>query len=230
MTDVRDLEVVQAKGFTFISGGAAYDLTLEFYPDFVEVFNYTEAGTTAKITASRWFKGFPAGDCISIQTVTDNATTANVTGVLETTNGFTWAGVDSGVTDEHKTITGASQASPCVVTATAHGLTTGDRIVIQDNAVGGMVQLNGNGYQVTVLTANTVSLQDYNGNDIDSSGFDAWTSGGELTRSRATGDIETSAETYILTLGTGVVGADSDVIYVHAIKYPGGVSDLGDIG
>lgn len=228
MSNVRDLEVVQAKGYTFISAGAAYNLTMDFYPDFVEVFNYTQAGTTAKITASRWFKGFPAGDCISIQTVIDSASTGNTTGVLETTNGFTWAGVAAGFTTEQKTISGATAATPGVITTSAvHGLTDGDRVIIQD--VVGMVELNSNTYQVDVLTTTTFALQDFKGNSIDTSGFTAYSSGGEITRIRDSGDIENAEETYILTLGTGVVGANSDVLYVHALKYAGGITDLGDI-
>jgi hypothetical protein len=224
----RDLEDTQATGYKFISGGAAYNLTLPFYPDFVEVFNYTQSGTTAKIVASRWFRGFPAGDAISVQSVTDNGTTANVSSALETTNGFTWAGAATAFATTQKTISGATQASPVVVTATAHGLSNGDRVRITD--VTGMVELNNNEYVLANVATNTFELNDVYGNNIDGTGYTAYVSGGEANASGPTDDVENVAETYILTLGTGVVGADSDVMYVHAVKYPRGISDLGDIG
>ena len=73
-----------------------------------------------------------------------------------------------------KTITGASKANPCVITAVSHVLTTGTRVVI--NNVAGMVELNDTVYTITVLTGNTLSLD-----GIDSSAFTLYTSGGTIT-------------------------------------------------
>lgn len=67
-------------------------------------------------------------------------------------------------------ITGATNANPCVITSDAHGLTTGDQIII--SGVSGMTQLNGNTYTVTVLTANTFSI------GINSTGYGVYTGGG----------------------------------------------------
>ena len=53
-------------------------------------------------------------------------------------------------------ITGATQANPCVITATGHGLKTGIQVTIA--SVGGMTQLNGNTYTITVVNANSFSL------------------------------------------------------------------------
>jgi hypothetical protein len=53
------------------------------------------------------------------------------------------------------TITGASNTSPIVITATAHGFTTGDNIAIA--SVTGNTAANGT-WIITVLTANTFSL------------------------------------------------------------------------
>jgi len=228
MTDIKDLDIVQAKAFTFISGGAAYNLTLEFYPDLVWVKNYTQYGTTAKLVDHWWMRGMPAGDSLTIQTVTDNGSTGNVTGVLETTNGFTWAGASAAFTDQHVTITGATQASPVVITATAHGLSNGDRVRVTD--VGGMVEINNREFVVSAAATNTFALTDVYGDNIDGTGYTAYTSGGEITKQDESAATVNVAETYIMTLGSGVIGADSDVIYVLAMKVPGGVSDLGDIG
>jgi len=228
MTDIRDLELVQAAGYTFTSGGAAYNLTLEFYPDYVEVINYTKSATVAQIVRSTWMRGFPAGDAISIQSIADNGSTGNLNSVLETTNGFTWAGSAAGFTATQKTITGATQASPVVITSASHGLSNGDRVRITD--VVGMTELNNREFVVALSATNTFALTDAQGNNIDGSGYTAYSSGGEANAIGPTDDVENAAETYILTLGTGVVGNDSDVMYVHAIKYPGGVTSLGDIG
>lgn len=73
-----------------------------------------------------------------------------------------------------KAITNATNATPIVVTSTAHGLTTGDYVNI--TGVGGNTNANGH-RQVTVVDANTYSLQDPNtGANIAGSG--AYTSGG----------------------------------------------------
>lgn len=70
-----------------------------------------------------------------------------------------------------KTITGATAANPVVITATAHGYTTGDAALI--DGIAGMVELNGRYFAVTVLTANTYSL-----NGEDGTTYAAYTSGG----------------------------------------------------
>ncbi len=72
------------------------------------------------------------------------------------------------------TITGASATNPVVITNVDHNLQNGSIITI-DN-VGGMTQLNGNTYTVTVVTDNTFSL-----NGIDGTAFTAYTSGGTWT-------------------------------------------------
>lgn len=79
------------------------------------------------------------------------------------------------------TITGATQADPVVITSADHGLTSGQRVIIA--SVGGMTQLNGNRYYVSVLSSSTFSL--YNdaalSDTVDGSGFSAYTSGGTWT-------------------------------------------------
>jgi hypothetical protein len=80
--------------------------------------------------------------------------------------------------DEGKTITGITQADPGVVTATSHGFSDGDKVKIVD--AGGMTEVNLNTYVVANKTANTFELNDEYGNNIDTSGFTAYTSGGEV--------------------------------------------------
>lgn len=69
-----------------------------------------------------------------------------------------------------KTITGATQANPGVITAVAHGYSTGTRVPIA--SVVGMTQLNGNTYTITVVDADHFSI------GVDTTAFTAYSSGG----------------------------------------------------
>jgi hypothetical protein len=70
-----------------------------------------------------------------------------------------------------KAISGATEANPCVITCTGHGLSTGDKVRI--SGVNGMVELNGNVYTITEVDADEFSI------DVDSSqDYTAYTSGG----------------------------------------------------
>ena len=72
-------------------------------------------------------------------------------------------------------VTGASQGNPCVITvASTAALTTGDWIMI--TAVVGMTQLNDKMYKITVVDGTTFSLD-----NIDSTGYTAWSSAGTIT-------------------------------------------------
>ena len=79
-----------------------------------------------------------------------------------------------------KTISAATRANPCVVTATSHGYSDGDFILIQ--AVVGMTELNGRRYKVANKTTNTFELQDEDGTNINSSAFTAYSSAGTASR------------------------------------------------
>lgn len=89
--------------------------------------------------------------------------------------------VDSGLGyDLPITISGVTQADPGVVTATSHGLSDGDEILV--SGVKGMTSLNGNTYVVANSTANTFELTDLSGSDVDTSGFSAYISGGQVRK------------------------------------------------
>ena len=73
-----------------------------------------------------------------------------------------------------KTITGATQTNPVQLTIAAHGYTTGRVAVI--TGVVGMTQINDKLYRLTVIDANTVSLD-----GVDGTAFNPYTSGGSCT-------------------------------------------------
>ena len=84
---------------------------------------------------------------------------------------------DSGaVLEGDKTITGITQANPAVVTASSHGYSDGDEVLI--SGVVGMTEVNGKRFLVADKTTNTFELQDKDGVDINSTSFTAYSSGG----------------------------------------------------
>ena len=80
------------------------------------------------------------------------------------------------VLEGDKVISGITKANPAVVTATSHGYSNGDEVVI--TAVAGMTEVNGKRFLVADKTTNTFELQDKDGTDINSSGFTTYSSGG----------------------------------------------------
>lgn len=93
-----------------------------------------------------------------------------------------------------KAITGATNATPIVVTATAHGYTNGDTVIIY--GVGGNTAANGR-FKIANVTTNTFELTNYStGANVAGSG--AYTSGGfavNLTSNQNLSDIAVGART-----------------------------------
>lgn len=80
-----------------------------------------------------------------------------------------------------KTITGATAADPCVVTTSgAHGYSNGDEVFISE--IVGMTELNNRSFLVASVTSTTFELQDLEGNDVDSSGYTAYSSAGSVEK------------------------------------------------
>ena len=76
-----------------------------------------------------------------------------------------------------KTITSITKATPGVVTSTSHGYSNGDYVKI----VGGdMTELEGLTFIVANKDANTFELTDINGNNVDTSSYTTYVSGGEV--------------------------------------------------
>lgn len=139
-------------------------------------------------------------------------------------NGLLWE-VSIGMTciATTKSITGATQANPCVLTVPGHGLVTGQ--VIQVTSVVGMTQLNDKLYTVTVLTPDTISLD-----GVSSTGFTAYGSAGsiaygsfyaakETTRMR---DFTSGASLAADHWGATGVAAMMEAIALPLVAAPGG--------
>ena len=86
----------------------------------------------------------------------------------------------STVLEANTTISGATQANPCVITDTGHGYLDGEEVFIA--AVVGMTELNGRYYKVANKTTNTFEITDLQDNDINSSAYTAYGSAGTAGR------------------------------------------------
>lgn len=130
------------------------------------------------------------------QTVEDSDTGTQL-GITKTTDtGATWSTCAGA-------ITGATNATPIVVTSTAHGLANGSWVFIA--GVGGNTAANGH-RQVANIAANTFEL-------VGSVGNGAYTSGGAWAITQATVSGQTSGFGVTPVLLTN---ADGDVILQHA--------------
>ncbi len=88
---------------------------------------------------------------------------------------------DSGqVVEGGQVITAATRANPVVVTMTGHSYSNGEEVYI--SGVVGMTELNGLNYKLANCTANTAELQDMTGTDVNSTGYAAYSSGGNAYR------------------------------------------------
>jgi hypothetical protein len=84
------------------------------------------------------------------------------------------------VLEANKTITGITQANPGVVTSAAHGYSNGDTVVI--TGVVGMTQVNNKRFKVASVATNTFQLQDIDGNNVNTTSYTTYTSGGIANR------------------------------------------------
>lgn len=125
---------------------------------------FTSAGITT-------YPGFAlAGSGNAFAKTTHNGQACGVSDV----NGNVWKinpGLTCAVTI--KPITGATQTNPVQLTVANHGCVTGQ--VVSLASAGGMTQLNSKVYKVTVIDANTLTLD-----GIDGTAYTAYTSGGHI--------------------------------------------------
>lgn len=236
-TGLREFSnVTNSYGGYLQSGGVAYNLTLPFYPDKFEWFNYTKYGTDTNNIQGVWYRDFPSGDALI---VTRGTTT--LTSTLEATNGVTNASTAGGFYNEHLVMSGLTTATPGVVTTTTnHNLSDLDRVVITKVIGTAAPEVNNKTFVVKVLSATTFALYDVYGVPVTIVG--AYSSSGQVTKNApALGNpsqpvspafphkaINDAPPTYILTLGSAIMGADNDVIYFTAWQFNNYVN-IGDV-
>lgn len=148
---------------SFTSTGVAKFVNLPFLPARFEMWNITKWATNTNNLVKEAF-GYPIDAAGTAYTTISNGTANN--NVTITSGGFTF--VDAGTYQYGPAIalatTFVTQANPAVVTtASAHGLQTGDAVVLYGTT--GMLQIAGVAYTVTVLSTTTFSIP------VDSSGF-----------------------------------------------------------
>lgn len=242
--------------YKFVSGGVAHTFAFNFQPDKVVFNNLSDwTATPAGKPISVWFRDqTTAAHAYQQQVIVDSGSTGNANFVDLATNGFTVADLPGGQAGSHATISGITQADPCVVTHSVFHFQ--DNQVVRFTNLGncgivqhGMDELNNNRYRITVLSPTTVSLRDViTGEPIDSTAFAAYISGGIMTLETHVISLNNPQVapysalnpyqpnpyqydpiTYQLTAGTGVMGSDGDVFLIEVYKF-GQVTDLGDIG
>jgi hypothetical protein len=242
------------EAYKFISAGTAHTFTFNFQPDKVTFYNLTDwTGTAAGKPVSIWFRGQTTTAHAFQEQVIDSSAGASFNFLDTATNGFTVADTEGGQASMHATISGITQADPCVITHSAYTFQTNQIVRITDlGDVGvsdrGMGQLNNNRYKIVVLGATTFSLKDViTGEPIDSTSFTAYVSGGRITLETAVISLNNPQVSpysnlnpydpnpynyapieYKLTAGTSVMGSDGDVFLIEVVKY-GQVYDLGDL-
>mgnify|MGYP001202073734 FL=1 len=128
--------------------------------------------------------------------------------VLEFGNTYIRMFKDKGqITESDVTVSGITQANPAVVTASSHGFSNGDFIIL--SSVVGMTEVNGKTFKVADKTTNTFELQDVDGTDINSSAFTAYSSGGDANRIYEISSPYLTAELFELKFAQS-----ADVMYI----------------
>jgi hypothetical protein len=114
----------------------------------------------------------PTGVAVTVNTAGSETDRYIVTAVNRETTEESLAGLNNTT----QTITAVTQANPAVVTIAGHPYIAGDDIYIQ--GVVGMTELNGKQFKVGTTATNTFELQDVNGDDLDTTAYTAYSSGG----------------------------------------------------
>jgi len=232
---VTNFEDANIAIFKIQSAGAAYNITLPFEADCIEWWNNTVYATNTNNLQGIWFPGMtdPTGGALII-----SRGTTDLSSVLETTNGVTELSDGSGFADNHRTPT-AINASTGIVTSAAHGLTTGQYVRATNfrafpvASATGMYALNNLLWQIVVIDANSFQLFYPQTNmtiPFDPAGQVAFVNNGiaQFTLAGQSLNTQNPAPVYRYTLGSAVMGADNDIIFVRAMK-ANVYTNLGDV-
>lgn len=229
---------MQYRNGQFVSAGTAVTLQLGFIPDHVRIYNYTvlaAASATPAVGFSEWINNVVPSANALINTYTSGAPVTT----LLTSNGVTPITLGADWQSTQYAITGITKTNPGVVTVTSlsptNTLTLVNGMIVTISGVGGMTQLNTNRYVVAGISGSTFKLYDLFGNPVDTSSFGTYTSGGTVNQisypptapvlNATTGQVITPGQPagnqydigyQGVILGTGVVGASTNVIWWEA--------------
>lgn len=226
---------MQYRNGIYTSAGAAFNIDLGFVPDRFTVTNYTKTVAGSGVGYSEWIRNVVPTDNALITTYTAGAPVVT----LLASNGFTPVQLGGDWQSTQYTITGITNANPGVVTVTSisptNTLTLVNGMIVTISNVVGMTQVNTNRYVVAGISGSTFKLYDLFGNPVDTTGFGTYSSGGIVnqisypatgpTINAATGQISAqgnpAGNQYDIgyegiTVGSGVAGSASDVLYWEA--------------
>ena len=126
--------------------------------------NPASKGTVVPVGGDSWSNALLGGNITASKIVAGDSLRVKKSQSPLNIGSATWDGSDIG---PRKTITSSTNASPIVVTTTAHGLSNGDTIMMQAH----LTNTNANGvWTVVNVTANTFELVGSAGNGVGSSG------------------------------------------------------------
>jgi hypothetical protein len=204
---------MEQRKFKLQSAGAAYNLDVGFECTEMTVWNASKWATGGTKVLFSWHKGMAAGTALSTNSTGTNA--------IEAANGFTLYDT-SAVTANYMTPARVTKANPGVVTVTSTaGWVAGNALRFQDCVE--MTELNNTTrpiYIKAIINGTTFSI------DLDTSGYGAAeTTGGYCYNLSKAVDASGFKG---MTLGTTVIGADDDILYVTA-TLADTYNDLGDI-
>ena len=217
------------------STGAAVNLALGFVPDRFTITNYTKTAAQSGVGFSEWINGVIASAKAFITTYTAGAPVVS----LLSSNGITPVTLGGDWYNTIYTITGITNANPGVVTVSSaqptNSMALANGMTFTISGVNGMKNLNTNRFVVAGLSGTTFNLYDTFGNAVDTTSFGTYVSGGQMdvisypptapTLDPVTGQVlvqgNPAGNQYDIgyqgvTLGTGVVGSNNDVLYWEA--------------
>lgn len=217
--------------FSLTSAGDAYNITIPFQADTIEWWNYTKYATNTNNLQGIWFEGMPDGDALIV-----NRGTTTLTSTLETTDGVTELPDGSGFAATNVTPT-AINLTTSVVTVAANTFTEGKFVrglnfrATPVASATGCYGLNNRVFQIGTVSSTTFELlEPYTTVKADLTAEVTFVNNGVAKFNLIGQSLGTvnPAPVYRYTLGTAVMGADSDVIYIRAMK-ANQVTALGDV-
>ena len=210
--------MTQTRKFKLESGGAAYNLDVGFEATTVTVWNATKWATDGDKVMFYWHKGMASG--YSLSEVADDT---GINRAIETSNGFTPYDT-SAVTGNYQTIADVTKANPGVVEITSTtGWAVKDAVRFAGIASTEMPELNNTAkpfYIKEIVDGTKFSI------DFDTSSYTAAVTDGTVYNLSKTVEAEGFKG---ITLGSTVMGADGDILYIKAVLDDWNV-DLGDVG